>query len=122
MEEVPHIPDGPLCWKAKFLDPVQRPGPGLLSDSVLGGTLLLPSAAPDSYYHTDSHLLHQKGCGSLSILSVGDIKKQMFVNIKLGKLISVYKMAFTTLNRYTGLNSTLSFIFIIWRYNPYTDN
>lgn len=62
MAEVPLVPDGPMGRKAKLPDPVQRAGPGLQSDSVLGGTLLLPSAAPDSNCHTDGHLLHQKGC------------------------------------------------------------
>lgn len=71
--EEPLVPPGPQGRKAKLPDPVQRAGPGLQPDGVVGGTLLLPPAAADRNCHIGGHLLHQKGCCCPSIFVSGSI-------------------------------------------------
>lgn len=53
---------GSAVWEPALLDSIQCVGSGLCSDGVLGGSLLLPSAASDRNHHTGVHVLHQKGC------------------------------------------------------------
>lgn len=60
--DVPLIPAGPAFRETTIPDPFQSVGSCAQSDSVLGGSLLLPSAASDRNRHTDGHLLHPKGC------------------------------------------------------------
>lgn len=60
--EVPLILAGPVVGETALPDPFQCLGSGVQSDSVLGGSLLLPSAASDRNCHTDGHVLHQQGC------------------------------------------------------------
>ncbi|XP_074485032.1 transmembrane channel-like protein 7 isoform X2 [Sebastes fasciatus] len=58
--EVPLILAGPVVGETALSDPFQCVGSGVQSDSVLGGSLLLPSAASDRDCHTDGQLLHPK--------------------------------------------------------------
>uniref|UniRef100_A0A4W6CAE3 Transmembrane channel-like 8 n=1 Tax=Lates calcarifer TaxID=8187 RepID=A0A4W6CAE3_LATCA len=58
--EEPYILAGPVAGETALPDTVQRVGSGVQSDSILGGDLLLPSAASDRNCHTGAHVLHQK--------------------------------------------------------------
>lgn len=60
--KVPHLLASPGVGETALSHTVQRLGFGVQSDSVVGRSLLLPSAASDRNRHTDSHLLHPKGC------------------------------------------------------------
>lgn len=68
--EVPLILAGPVVGETALSDPFQCVGSGVQSDSVLGGSLLLPSAASDRDCHTDGQLLHPKGCLGPSINNI----------------------------------------------------
>ncbi|XP_051801488.1 transmembrane channel-like protein 7 isoform X3 [Acanthochromis polyacanthus] len=58
--EVSHISADPVVGETTLSDPLQCAGSGVQSDCVLGGSLLLPSAASDRNRHTDGNVLHQK--------------------------------------------------------------
>lgn len=57
----PLILVGPAVGETAILDPIQCVGSSVRSDCVLGGSVLLPSAASDRNCYTDGHFLHQKG-------------------------------------------------------------
>lgn len=65
--EVPLLLASPIVRQTALSDPFQCLGPGVQSDSVLGGSLLLPPAASHRNCHADSHVLHQQGCHNMRV-------------------------------------------------------
>lgn len=59
--EVPLVLAGSVVRETTLPDPFQCPGSCAQSNSVLDGSLLLPSAASDRNCHTDGNVLHQEG-------------------------------------------------------------